>query len=41
VSQLELGPEGRSITEGARMKAAAKAEAIHLHTQRRGTPMVF
>jgi hypothetical protein len=39
--QLELGPDDRSITERARLKAAAKAEGINLHIQRRGTTMVF
>ena len=32
--QLELGPDDRSITERARLKAAAKAEGITLHIQR-------
>ena len=39
--QLELGPEDKSITERARLKAAAKAEGINLHIQRRGSAMVF
>src|SRR4051794_33883339 len=39
--QLELGPDDKSITERARLKAAAKAEGVNLHIQRRGTTMVF
>jgi len=39
--RLELGPDDRSITERARLKAAAKAEALNLHIQRRGDTMVF
>ncbi len=39
--QLELGPEDRPITERARLKAAAKAEGVDLHIQRRGKTMVF
>jgi hypothetical protein len=39
--QLQLGPEDRPITERARLKAAAKAEGINLHIQRRGTTVVF
>src|SRR5918997_6035329 len=39
--QLELGDGDRPITERARLKAAAKAEGISLHIQRRGNTMVF
>src|SRR3954469_21203018 len=39
--QLELGPDDKSITERARLKAAAKAEGISLHIQRQGTTIVF
>jgi hypothetical protein len=39
--QLELEPEDRSITERARLKAAAKAKGVNLHIQRRGNTMVF
>lgn len=39
--QLELGEDDRSITERARLKAAAKAEGVYLHIQRRGSTMVF
>src|SRR5918998_1574635 len=39
--QLQLGENDRPITERARLKAAAKAEAIHLQIQRRGNTMVF
>ena len=39
--QLELGPEDRPITERARLKAAAKAEGMNLHIQRRGNRVVF
>ena len=39
--QLELGDGDRPITERARLKAAAKAEGINLHIQRRGNTMVF
>ena len=39
--QLELGPEDRPITERARLKAAAKAEGVDLHIQRRGNTIVF
>ena len=39
--QLELGPDDKSITERARLKAAAKAEGMNLHIQRRGTTIVF
>jgi hypothetical protein len=39
--QLELGPDDKSLTERARLKAAAKAEGINLHIQRRGNTIVF
>ena len=39
--QLELGPDDRAITERARLKAAAKAEGVNLHIQRRGNTIVF
>src|SRR5919205_1344762 len=39
--QLELGEDDRPITERARLKAAAKAEGINLHIQRRGETIVF
>jgi hypothetical protein len=39
--QLELGPEDKSITERARLNAAARAESVNLHIQRRGSTMVF
>jgi|SRR3954449_8492852 len=39
--RIELGEGDRSITERARLKAAAKAEDITLHIQRRGDIMVF
>jgi hypothetical protein len=39
--QLELGPDDKSITERARLKAAAKAEGVNLHIQRKGTTVVF
>src|SRR3954451_7268988 len=39
--QLELGPEDKSITERARLKAAAKSEGINLHIQRKGNTIVF
>ncbi len=39
--QLELGAEDRPITERARLKAAAKAEGINLHIQRRDNTIVF
>jgi hypothetical protein len=39
--RLELGESDRSITERARLKAAAKTEGIDLHIQRRGNTMVF
>src|SRR3954451_1119340 len=39
--QLELGPDDKSITERARLKAAAKAEGVNLHIQRKGNTIVF
>src|SRR4051794_18595313 len=39
--RLELGDGDRPITERARLKAAAKAEALSLHIQRRGDTVVF
>src|SRR4051795_10105737 len=39
--QLELGPDDRSITERARLKAAAKVLGKNLEIRRRGTTMVF
>jgi len=39
--QLELGPEDKSITERARLKAAAESEGINLHIQRKGNTIVF
>src|SRR4051812_15544933 len=39
--QLELGPDDKSITERARLKAAAKAEGINLHIQRKRNTIVF
>jgi len=39
--QLELGPEDKSITERARLKAAAQAEGVNLHIQRKGSTIVF
>jgi hypothetical protein len=39
--RLELGENDRSITERARLKAAAKSEGINLHIQRRGNTIVF
>jgi hypothetical protein len=39
--QLELGPDDKSITERGRLKAAAQAEGVNLHIQRRGTTIVF
>src|SRR5947207_6649269 len=38
---LELGEGDRSITERARLKAAAKAEGITLQIQRKGNMIVF
>jgi hypothetical protein len=39
--RLELGEGDRPITERARLKAAAKAEGLNLHIQRRGNTVVF
>jgi hypothetical protein len=39
--QLELGPDDKPITERARLKAAAKAEGVNLHIQRKGNTIVF
>jgi hypothetical protein len=39
--QLELGPEDRSITERARLKAAAKALGKNLEIRRQGNTIVF
>jgi hypothetical protein len=39
--QLELGSEDRSITERARLKAAAKALGKTLEIRRQGNTMVF
>src|SRR4051812_25082313 len=39
--QLELGPDDKAITDRARLKAAAKAEGVNLHIQRRGYTIVF
>src|SRR5712691_5975541 len=39
--QLELGPDDKPITERARLKAAAKAEGVNLHIQRKGNTSVF
>jgi hypothetical protein len=39
--QLNLAPDDKSITERARLKAAAKAEGINLHIQRKGNIIVF
>jgi hypothetical protein len=39
--RLDLEPTDRPITERARLKAAAKAEGVSLHIQRRGNTMVF
>jgi hypothetical protein len=39
--RLELGPGDRSITERARLKAAARAEGVGLHIQRQGDTIVF
>src|SRR4051794_27680327 len=39
--QLELGPDDKPITERARLKAAAKAEGLNLHIQRKGNLIVF
>src|SRR4051812_13159739 len=39
--QLQLGPDDKPLTERARLKAAARAEGVNLHIQRRGTTIVF
>jgi hypothetical protein len=39
--RLELDGNDRPITERARLKAAAKAEGVNLHIQRRGNTIVF
>src|SRR4051794_31414314 len=39
--QLALGPDDKPITERARLKAAAEAEGVNLHIQRRGHTIVF
>jgi hypothetical protein len=39
--QLELGPDDKPITERARLKAAAKAEGLNLHIQRKSNTVVF
>jgi hypothetical protein len=39
--RLDLEGNDRSITERARLKAAAKSEGVNLHIQRRGTTIVF
>src|SRR5437870_5748015 len=39
--RLELVEGDRSITERARLKAAAKAEGVTLHIQRTGDTIVF
>jgi hypothetical protein len=39
--RIELGLDDRSITERARLKAAAKAEGIGLEIHRKGNTMVF
>jgi hypothetical protein len=39
--QLELGEGDHSITERARLKAAAKAEGLNLEIRRRGNTMSF
>jgi hypothetical protein len=39
--KLVLGPDDRSITERARLKAAAQAEGVSLKIQRRATTIVF
>lgn len=39
--RLELGEGDKSITERARLKAAAKAEGMNLHIQRQGDTIVF
>jgi hypothetical protein len=39
--QLQLGEGDRPITERARLKAAAKAEGINLHIQRKDNTILF
>jgi len=39
--RLELGAGDRPITERARLKAAAEAEGLYLHIQRRGNTIAF
>jgi hypothetical protein len=39
--RIELGLDDRSITERARLKAAAKAEGASLEIHRKGNTMVF
>ena len=39
--QLVLGPDDKPITERARLKAAARAEGLNLHIQRKGNTVVF
>jgi hypothetical protein len=39
--QLALAPDDKPITERARLKAAAKAEGVNLHIQRKGNTIVF
>src|SRR5439155_23442152 len=39
--QLDLGPDDKPITERTRLKAAAKAEGVNLHIQRKGRTIVF
>jgi hypothetical protein len=39
--RLELVDGDRSITERARLKAAAKSEGVSLHIQRKGDTIVF
>jgi hypothetical protein len=39
--RLDLDLNDRPITERARLKAAAKAEGLNLHIQRRSTTIVF
>jgi hypothetical protein len=39
--QLQLSESDKSITERARLKAAARAEGMNLHIQRQGNTIVF
>jgi hypothetical protein len=39
--RLDLENDDRPITERARLKAAAKAEGVNLHIQRRANTIVF